>query len=144
MTIDSLNELAARYKQHLKSIPFAEFLEASCHVAGTQSVYELQFSLYTLTGVEEFWYVGRTKNPRTRLAGHKSNFRNCRVTTFVGVSELYTPELLDVTGVKLSLEVVYGGLSVKDAKEAEKGHSAFLRSLHGDAVLTRPHGSGER
>ena len=144
MTTNSLNGLAAQYAQHLKSIPFTDSLDDGSHEPGKQSVYELQFDLTRGTQIETFWYAGRTKSPKTRLSGHKSNFRNARATINVGISELFTDELYEVTSVELSFRVIEGGLSMAEAKEAEKGHSAYLRSLYGDTVLTRPHGSGKR
>lgn len=142
MTPPSLNACAEIYATHLNSIPVEMEVLDVLHQAGDHSVYVLTIDL---SGPLEkrYYYVGHTKDvPKKRASTHKSSFRNCRVSTFVGTSVLFTPELLNVTRVKMTLAIAIGGMARQEAKAKEKELSGKLRLLHGNAVLTRPNGPG--
>jgi predicted GIY-YIG superfamily endonuclease len=141
MILHSLNELATQYKAIISKIKFIEELDLSKHVPYTYSVYELQISFHSSTGVSNFWYIGHSNNPRHRFSQHKSNLRNCNVTTFVGISYLFTEEILNVQEITMKMKIVESSLTVKDAKNLEKKHSSTLRSVLGEQVLTNPNGS---
>lgn len=143
MTLPSLNEVCEGYARHLNSIPVDMVVHDALHESGHDSVYIQTIDLYRGADFTRSFYVGRTRDcPRQRAAKHKSSFRNCRISTFVGTSGLFTPELLDVTRVAMTFTIAVGGLDLNTAKAKEKELSEKLRLLHGDAVLTRPNGPG--
>lgn len=142
MTTISLNDLCSSYAQHLNSIPVELEIINRVHVPGFNSVYILHIDLFINEVSTRYWYVGRTAtDPSSRAAKHKSSFRNCRVSTFVGTSSLFTPALLNVTSVNMEFIAVKGEMSVSEAKELEKELSTKLRFLFSDAVLTKPNGA---
>jgi hypothetical protein len=138
----SLNALCHEWSSWLKAIPISISIDDALHISESQSIYEMHIDLVRPSGVERFYYVGRTASPKNRAAKHKSAFVNCHVSTVVGMSALYTPELLgDVTHIMMNFTIIKTGLTLPDAKNAEKERSTELRLLHNDAVLTRPNGA---
>jgi hypothetical protein len=143
MILKSVNELCLEWSEWLKTIPVTMSVHEGEHQQGKHSVYIMTVDLQKGDGCDRLYYVGHTADaPKKRASKHKTSFVNCRVTTFVGISALFSPVLMDgVNAVSMNFKVVYPGLSQFEAKEQEKELSTGLRLLYGDAVLTRPNGA---
>lgn len=141
MTLVGLNELCTGYSKLMESIPITQVVHGHLHVQGANSVYVLQLDFYTDDECKSYWYVGCTSiAPSQRASQHKTSLRRCRVTTHVGLSALFTPALANVTRIEMNFTVVYGGLSIAQAKVQEKELSTRLKLLFCDSVLTNPKG----
>lgn len=142
MVLQSLNDVALKWRIFLSNIPTEVVSNTGLHVPGGHSLYILTIDLVG-DNTFQFFYVGTTarKNPMQRVAEHKCEIQRCRVTTFNSKSKMYEPRFVQgLQNIKLSFMIIEGGLTHDVAKEREKIVSDAFRRQHGEFVLTKPIG----
>jgi hypothetical protein len=138
-TPPGLNYVARQWRDFLEPIPFITTHELTSHQEGQHSLYVLHITLARDVDENTFYYVGRTDNPKRRVSEHKSEFKRCKTTTFVGKGELYDPQYMaGLQQVRLHMVVARGGLLLPEAKEGEMRLALDLTHEYGKFVLTRP------
>jgi hypothetical protein len=139
-----LDGVADQWRAHIeKNIKITMTIDVSKHVDGSTSTYVAAMDFMGDEVVRHtMYYAGQSGQPRTRASLHKSELKNCKTTTRIGKSQLYSRKYMtDVNAINIKFEVHEGGFTLEAAKNAEKALSAELERLHGsEAVLTRPRG----
>jgi hypothetical protein len=132
----SLDEIADQYKDYLSTVLIDMITDFSKHQDNTYSVYELSIDV----DGQVFWYIGQTRSPATRASKHKSALKQARVSTKVGISRLYTPEILgNAKRITLCFTILFSGLSREEIHQVEKKvASDYTATFGAEAVLVRP------
>ena len=142
-----LDRVADQWRSHIsENVAITMSIDTLKHVAGTTSAYVLKM-LFTdhEQNCETLFYAGQSGQPAQRAALHKSELKNCKTTTRIGKSKIYSAEFMEnVQAVHLDFSVHTGGLSLEDAKLAEREISLDLERQFAGKVLTRPRGKAQQ
>jgi hypothetical protein len=137
--LQNLNDNANAWSALVKAIPFTSYnKDFSNAIENTLSVYIVSFIVAATDGEKIKYYIGQGK-AKDRANAHKSEYLNCKTTTRVGKSKLYTNEFLgNAISQRMEFIVYSSGHNAAEAKIYERELASKLTRLFGDDVITQP------